>query len=265
LGLESIKRFRSAIGSRLSYCFRSSSDTFRARASFPKISSEGNRLPSSISERKGEEMPIFFANSRKDKSALSRNSRSRWPKEISIMCRRKKLAGSLARPMECSKSPLRLKLDFFGADPLAHWLHGIGRTTGTGPGRSGKRLARNVVNTKKSKQGGGKVGVQRQENEQSEAERRRRLEKATQNGESSRLFATNSEAFPKISIRGPPDDIPEKIARFVSSTYEDLKERQAAVEVILTAGHIPAGIELLPRVARKHSSARRPVWNDRRG
>jgi Domain of unknown function (DUF4062) len=32
---------------------------------------------------------------------------------------------------------------------------------------------------------------------------------------------------------------------FVSSTYEDLKpERQAAVEAILTAGHIPAGMEL---------------------
>jgi hypothetical protein len=31
------------------------------------------RLPSSMSERKGEEMPTFFANSRKDKSALSRN------------------------------------------------------------------------------------------------------------------------------------------------------------------------------------------------
>jgi hypothetical protein len=31
-------------------------------------------------------MPILFASSRTDKSALSRNSRSRWPKEISIMC-----------------------------------------------------------------------------------------------------------------------------------------------------------------------------------
>src|SRR5262249_19029588 len=74
LGFESIKRFRSAIGSRLSYCFRSSSETFRALASFAKISSEGNRLPSSMSERKGPEMPTRFANSRKDKSALSRNS-----------------------------------------------------------------------------------------------------------------------------------------------------------------------------------------------
>jgi hypothetical protein len=48
---ESIKRLRSAIGARLSYFFRSSSDTFRAPASFAKISSEGNRLPSSMSER----------------------------------------------------------------------------------------------------------------------------------------------------------------------------------------------------------------------
>jgi hypothetical protein len=53
--------------------------------SFAKISSEGKRLPSSMSERKGEEMPILIANPRKDKSALSRNSRIRWPKEISII------------------------------------------------------------------------------------------------------------------------------------------------------------------------------------
>jgi hypothetical protein len=44
-----------------------------------------------MSERKGEEMPLLFANSRKDRSALSRNSRSRWPKEVSIMCKLKKL------------------------------------------------------------------------------------------------------------------------------------------------------------------------------
>ena len=32
---------------------------------------------------------------------------------------------------------------------------------------------------------------------------------------------------------------------FVSSTYNDLKvERQAAIEAILSAGHIPAGMEL---------------------
>jgi hypothetical protein len=36
-----------------------------------------------------------------------------------------------------------------------------------------------------------------------------------------------------------------KLQVFVSSTYTDLKEeRQAAVEAILTAGHIPAGMEL---------------------
>lgn len=36
-----------------------------------------------------------------------------------------------------------------------------------------------------------------------------------------------------------------KLQVFVSSTYEDLKEeRQAAVEAILSAGHIPAGMEL---------------------
>jgi Domain of unknown function (DUF4062) len=37
----------------------------------------------------------------------------------------------------------------------------------------------------------------------------------------------------------------KKLQVFVSSTYEDLKEeRQVAVEAILTAGHIPAGMEL---------------------
>jgi hypothetical protein len=37
----------------------------------------------------------------------------------------------------------------------------------------------------------------------------------------------------------------KKLQVFVSSTYIDLKEeRQAAVQAILTAGHIPAGMEL---------------------
>jgi len=97
-GSESINRLGSAIGARLSYFFRSSSGTFRTAASFPKISSEGNRLPSSTSERKGEEMPILFASSRTDKSALSRNSRSRWPKEVSSMCQLKKLAAVWRAP-----------------------------------------------------------------------------------------------------------------------------------------------------------------------
>ena len=36
-----------------------------------------------------------------------------------------------------------------------------------------------------------------------------------------------------------------KLQVFVSSTFTDLKEeRQAAVQAILTAGHIPAGMEL---------------------
>ena len=39
--------------------------------------------------------------------------------------------------------------------------------------------------------------------------------------------------------------VKKKLQVFVSATYEDLiKERQAAVEAILTAGHIPAGMEL---------------------
>jgi hypothetical protein len=37
----------------------------------------------------------------------------------------------------------------------------------------------------------------------------------------------------------------KKLQVFVSSTYKDLlEERQAAVDAILTAGHIPAGMEL---------------------
>jgi predicted Na+-dependent transporter len=37
----------------------------------------------------------------------------------------------------------------------------------------------------------------------------------------------------------------KKLQVFVSSTYMDLREeRQAAVEAILTAGHIPAGMKL---------------------
>lgn len=37
----------------------------------------------------------------------------------------------------------------------------------------------------------------------------------------------------------------KKLQVFVSSTYTDLKEeRQAAVQAILDAGHIPAGMEL---------------------
>src|SRR6266403_5119414 len=37
----------------------------------------------------------------------------------------------------------------------------------------------------------------------------------------------------------------KRLQIFISSTYKDLiKERQAAVEAILSAGHIPAGMEL---------------------
>ena len=41
------------------------------------------------------------------------------------------------------------------------------------------------------------------------------------------------------------DFIRKKLQVFVSSTFTDLiKEQQAAVEAILTSGHIPAGMEL---------------------
>jgi hypothetical protein len=58
-GSASIKRLRSAIGPRASYCLSSSGDTCKAPASFARISSEGKRLPSSMSERKGLEMSIW--------------------------------------------------------------------------------------------------------------------------------------------------------------------------------------------------------------
>ena len=42
-----------------------------------------------------------------------------------------------------------------------------------------------------------------------------------------------------------PSFLRKRLQVFVSSTYTDLKEeRQAAVEAILTAGQIPAGMEL---------------------
>ena len=40
-------------------------------------------------------------------------------------------------------------------------------------------------------------------------------------------------------------DKEKKLQVFISSTYKDLiDERQAAVEAVLNAGHIPAGMEL---------------------
>jgi len=40
-------------------------------------------------------------------------------------------------------------------------------------------------------------------------------------------------------------DVKKKLQVFISSTYTDMRaERQAAVEAILRAGHIPAGMEL---------------------
>ena len=50
---------------------------------------------------------------------------------------------------------------------------------------------------------------------------------------------------PSREDRHMPNFLSKRLQVFVSSTYTDLKdERQAAVEAILTAGHIPAGMEL---------------------
>lgn len=56
---------------------------------------------------------------------------------------------------------------------------------------------------------------------------------------------TPSKLPPPDATPNPPHDFRRKLQVFVSSTYEDMKpERQSAVEAILEAGHIPAGMEL---------------------
>jgi Domain of unknown function (DUF4062) len=57
-----------------------------------------------------------------------------------------------------------------------------------------------------------------------------------------------------------------KLQVFVSSTYVDLKaERQAAVEAIVTAGHIPVGMELsLPATNLKWTSSNGGLTNPTR-
>src|SRR5260370_12027948 len=52
LGSESISRLRSAIGPQLSYFPSSSTGTFRAAPSFPKIPPHANHLPPPLSHRK---------------------------------------------------------------------------------------------------------------------------------------------------------------------------------------------------------------------
>src|SRR5712691_3936553 len=57
----------------------------------------------------------------------------------------------------------------------------------------------------------------------------------------------NGEDYRNLLVSPERKSMPQKrkLQVFVSSTYTDLREeRQAAVEAILTAGHIPAGMEL---------------------
>ena len=57
--------------------------------------------------------------------------------------------------------------------------------------------------------------------------------------------ADQSSESAKDRAKATTSPLKRKLQVFVSSTYEDMKdERQAAVEVILQAGHIPAGMEL---------------------
>lgn len=76
-----------------------------------------------------------------------------------------------------------------------------------------------------------------------------RIRVAKKNGDMAGAIhiARNSEqmGLDSRSLREGEMTQKKKLQVFVSSTYEDLKEeRQAAVEAILTAGHIPAGMEL---------------------
>src|ERR1700751_4047573 len=65
---------------------------------------------------------------------------------------------------------------------------------------------------------------------------------ATDDPDYAALRHARTETLPRFKTMISPK---RKLQVFVSSTYEDLKdERQAAVEAILTAGHIPAGMEL---------------------
>ena len=55
--------------------------------------------------------------------------------------------------------------------------------------------------------------------------------------------------------------IKRKLQVFISSTYLDLKEeRQAAVEAILGAGHIPAGMELF-KAGNNSQLTTTPLYN----
>ena len=60
------------------------------------------------------------------------------------------------------------------------------------------------------------------------------------------LLATKSATHSKVSVGlYMPQFSRRRLQVFVSSTFKDLiPERQAAVEAILAAGHIPAGMEL---------------------
>lgn len=59
------------------------------------------------------------------------------------------------------------------------------------------------------------------------------------------LFKTDAMINVQVERTAMADFNRKKLQVFVSSTFSDLiKERQAAVEAILTAGHIPAGMEL---------------------
>ena len=81
-GSKALRRFNSSIGGRLSWAFNSSKGTFSMRARSFRFSSEGNRRPNSMSDRKAAEHSSFLAKSRSERSRSFRSSRIRSPSGI---------------------------------------------------------------------------------------------------------------------------------------------------------------------------------------
>src|ERR1700734_4037138 len=79
-GLLAEIRFNSWTGGRASCFLRSSSKVPRSCAITFRTSSDGYRLPSSMSDMKGADTLIFFANSLSERSFCSRSSRIRSPR-----------------------------------------------------------------------------------------------------------------------------------------------------------------------------------------
>jgi hypothetical protein len=110
LGFESIKRLRSAIGSRLSYFFRSSSGTFRARPAFPRFLLRGIVLQALCPRGKARKCRLSSPTRAKTSPHDPAIREGVDPKKSrSCVCQRKKLTVSMTRLVGCSKPPLWVK------------------------------------------------------------------------------------------------------------------------------------------------------------